>query len=146
MAITTATFQWYDHVSERAGDGGIDWDTNAFQITLHTSLYTFASTHTTNTDLTNEVTGNGYAAINLANVTWIRSGSTTTFNADDPVWTASGGSIVARRYVVRDTTANLLICSGLLDSTNADVTTTDTNTLTFQINASGLFTATLTGA
>lgn len=146
MATTTMTWEWYDHVSERSGDGGIDWDNDTFQVTLHTSAYTFDSTDTASADLTNEVSGNGYAAQNLASVTYNRTGSTTTFDSANPVFTASGGSIVARRFVITDTTNDLLIASGLLDDTPADVTTTDGNTLTLSVAATGWFTKTLTDA
>jgi hypothetical protein len=63
----------------------------------------------------------------------------------DPVWTASGGSIIARFGVLYGSgTLNghvdplLAVC--LLDTTPADVTSTTGNTLTIQINAAGVFT------
>ena len=61
---------------------------------------------------------------------------------DDPadaVWTASGGSITARFAVIYESGGNVL-CYCLLDSTPADVTATDGNTLTVALNASGIFT------
>ena len=67
---------------------------------------------------------------------------TTTVTVDiatDPVWTASGGSIVARFAVIYEVSGNVL-CYCLLDDTPADVTATDTNTLTVAANASGVFT------
>jgi hypothetical protein len=82
------------------------------------------------------VAGNGYARQTLANQTWVRSTNTVTFNADDVVYTASGGSIVARYFVLFDDTPTSpldpLICYGLLDQTPLDVTATDGNTLTVQ--------------
>ena len=62
-----------------------------------------------------------------------------TVDCTDATWTASGGSIVARYAVIYEVGGNVL-CYCLLDSTPADVTVTDTNTLTVTINASGLFT------
>lgn len=142
MATFTATFNWYHHASERIGDGGIDLDNDTFEMLLTTSAHTPADTDTTGAgNITNEVSGNGYARVTLANVTWNRTAGVTTFDFDDPVWTASGGSIVARNWHIRDTTADLLLCYGLLDDTPADVTTTDGNTLTAQISGSGLFTS-----
>jgi hypothetical protein len=67
---------------------------------------------------------------------------TTTVTVDDPldyIWTASGGSIVARFAVIYESGGNVL-CYCLLDSTPADVTATNGNTLTIALNASGIFT------
>src|SRR6188768_1864814 len=77
--------------------------TASFKVTLHTSSYTFAATHQVYADLTNELsTANGYTNTGLAlsSVTFNRSGAVVTFDAADSVWTASGGSIVARRAVI----------------------------------------------
>lgn len=103
-------------------------------------------------DLTNEhANANGYTTGGVAFITetWTNSSGTITFDAADPVWTASGGSIVARFAVVyRNATVNSivkpLLCVCLLDTAPADVTATTGNTLTITINASGLFT--LSGA
>ena len=78
--------------------------------------------------------------------TWTQTSGTLTFNCANGVWNASGGNITARFAVIYDnTTANKdLICYCLLDSTPADVTATDGNSLTIQINASGAFTASQT--
>jgi hypothetical protein len=124
--------------------------TATFKVTLHTSTYTFAATHQVYADLTNELsTANGYTNTGqaLAGVTFNRSGAVTTLDANDTVWTASGGSIVARRAVIRavgtfNSQVDPLVCSILLDTTPADVTTTTGNTLTLQWNVSGIYTVT----
>lgn len=120
-------------------------NTDTFKIGLTTSTYTpSASTHTVLADITNEVTGSGYARQTLGSVTSAQSGGTYTFDFADPVFTATGGSIVARYWFIFDDTVATptkpLVCYGLIDQTPADVTTTDGNTLTFNVNASGLFT------
>lgn len=125
--------------------------TATFKLTLHSSTYTFAATHNVYADLTNELsTANGYTSggATLASITFNRSSNVTTFDAADVVWTASGGSIVARRAVLRavgtfNSLVDPLVCSILLDTTPADVTTTTGNTLTIQWNASGIFTSTV---
>lgn len=122
--------------------------TATFRLTLHSSSYTFAATHSVFADATNELsTANGYTSsgIALSSVSWTQSSGTATFDAADVVWTASGGSIVARRAVLRavgtfNSLVDPLVCSILLDTTPADVTTTTGNTLTIQWNASGIFT------
>ena len=144
-----ASITFYNSFREYMADGTIDLDTDTFKVTLHSSTYTpSATTHTVYADLTNELsTANGYTngGATLGSVTWNRSAGTVTFDAADTVWTASGGSIAARYAVIRkDGTANAivspLVAYILLDTTPADVTATDTNTLTLQWNASGIFT------
>ena len=118
------------------------------KVTLHSSAYTFAATQSVYADLTNELsTAFGYTngGATLAGVSWGQSGGTATFDAKDTMCTASGGSIVSRRAVIRvvgtfNSQVDPLIASILLDTTPADVTTTTGNTLTLQWNASGLFT------
>lgn len=103
-------------------------------------------------DLTNQhAAANGYTTggVALTAITWTRSGGTITFDTSDAVWTASGGSIVARFAVIyKDATVNSIIkpilCVCLLDTAPADVTATTGNTLTIAINAAGVFT--LSGA
>ena len=74
-------------------------------------------------------------------VTLSLSGTTTVTVdlASDPVWTASGGSIVAYFAVVYEVGGRIL-CYCLLDSTPGDVTATTGNTLTVAANAAGVFT------
>lgn len=145
----TASITFYQTFRKWLGDGTFDLDANTFKVTLHTSTYTpNASTHTVYADLTNELsTANGYTngGATLGSVTWTQSGGTITFDAADTTWTASGGSIVARYAVIRasgtlNTRVDPLVAYILLDTTPADVTTTATNTLTLQWNASGIFT------
>jgi hypothetical protein len=76
-------------------------------------------------DLTNEhANGNGYTTGGQAftGETWTKSGSVATFDCDNVVWTASGGSIVARFAVIYcNATVNSivkpLLCVCLLDTT-----------------------------
>lgn len=137
----------YDKAKEHIGDGIIDLDDDSFKVALATSASNAATiTLETFASVTNEVAaGNGYTAGGnpLTSPTWVEASGTVTFDAVDPSWTASGGSIVARfAYIYDDTTtapADALICYSLLDNTPADVTVTDTNTLTLQLSASGIF-------
>lgn len=144
-----ASITFYQSFREYVADGTFDLNSDTFKVSLHTSTYTpSASSHTVYADLTNELsTASGYTngGATLGSVTWNRSGGTVTFDAADTVWTASGGSITARYAVIRKSgTANTrvdpLVAYILLDTTPADVTATDTNTLTLQWNASGIFT------
>lgn len=137
--MAAGTFTLYDGVAEYLGDGTIDLDNDTFNITLHTSSYTPSGAHDAYTDLTNELaTANGYTngGAALTNVTWTRSSGVATFDSDNQVWTASSGPITARYAVIRSATANKLLGYMLLDSTPADLTATDGNTLTVGPHAS----------
>lgn len=146
----------YDLAKKYLADGTHDLDD-----TTNWKLALFLSTSNANTlsvgtaifgDLTNEhAAANGYSAggVALITETWTNSAGTITFTAANPVFTASGGSIVARFAVIyRNATVNTivkpLLCVCLLDVAPADVTATTGNTLTIQMNASGIFT--LSGA
>ncbi len=146
----------YDLFKYRIGNLTLDLtDTTNWKMAL------FLSTSNANTlsvgtnlygDLTNEVANaNGYTTggVAIASQSWTNTSGTITWTCANGVWTAAGGSITARFGVIyKNATVNsivkplALIC--LLDATPADVTATDTNTLTVQINASGL--VTLSGA
>jgi len=90
---------------------------------------------------TNELsTANGYTAggVTLTSVSWTDASGTETFTCANPSWTASGGTITARFAVIYNSTSGDLVCYCLLDSTPADVSVTTGNTLTIQINATGV--------
>jgi hypothetical protein len=131
---------FHDRFKEYMGDSTIDMDGDTFEMRLYTSASNIATTSVGDaTSATNEVSGNGYAADVLA-ATWVRSGANVTFDSDDGVFTASGGSIVARYAAIIDTTTtpDEVVCHTLLDNTPADITVTDGNSLTVQANASGI--------
>lgn len=135
---TVLYHSWKEYMVEGANLGS-----DSFVMGLTTSSYTpSASGHSLLADITNEVSGSGYSRQTLGSVTSSQSGGTYTFDFANPSWTASGGSIVARYWFIFDDTlaSDPLVAYGLLDNTPGDVTTTDGNTLTFQVNASGLFT------
>lgn len=146
----------YDLAKKYLSDGTHDLDdTTNWKVAL------FLSTSNANTlsvgtavygDLTNEhANANGYTTggVAVAGETWVNAAGTITFDLNDATWTASGGNIVARFAVLyRNATVNTivkpLLAVFLLDTTPADVTATNGNPLTIQINASGAFT--LSGA
>src|SRR5688572_13864100 len=109
---------------------------------LFLSSSNLSAASTTYAALTGEhANANGYTTGGIA-VTLTLSG-TTTVTADiqtDPVWTASGGSLVARYAVIYEVGGNILAYC-LLDSAPADITVTTGNPLTVAAHASGLFTA-----
>ena len=147
--MTASTFDFYNEFTEYSMDGTMDLDADTFNLGLYLSTSNAATlTLSGRASLTNQVaTANGYTqpGQSLTSVTWVRSGGTTTFDSADVVWTASGGSITARYAVMDDDTvttpvADPLVGYTLLDTTPADVTATDGNTLTVAPNAAGWFT------
>ncbi len=122
-------------------NGQFDIDTDTWKCALFLSTCNIGAASTTYAGLTNEhANANGYTTGGIA-ITLTLAG-TTTVTVDisvDPVWTASGGSIVARFAVIYEVGGDVL-CYCLLDSTPADVTATTGNTLTVAANASGVFT------
>lgn len=139
MAAGAWTFTNAGRTSLLNGDFDINSDT--WKMALFLSTSNIGAGSTTFAGLTNEhAAANGYTAGGIA-ITLTLAG-TTTVTVDistDPVWTASGGSIVARFAVIYEVGGNVL-CYCLLDSTPADVTATDGNTLTVAAHTSGVFT------
>jgi len=123
-------------------NGTHDLDTNTYLMALFLSTSNIGAASTTYAGVTNEhANANGYTTGGFSLGALTLAG-TTTVTVDDPadaVWTASGGSIVARFAVIYKSGSNVL-CYCLLDSTPADVTATNGNTLTVAPHASGIFT------
>ena len=122
-------------------NGTTDWDTDVLKIALFLSTSNIGAASTTYAGLTGEhAAANGYATGGITVSPGTLAG-TTTVTADittDPVWTASGGSIVARFAVLYESAGDVVFYC-LLDAVPADVTVTTGNTLTIA-TASGIFT------
>jgi len=121
-------------------DGTFDIDSDTWKMALFLSTSDLGAASTTYPATNEHANANGYTtggvsvALTLAGTTTVTVDVTT-----DPVWTASGGSIVARFAAIYEVSGNIL-CYCLLDSTPADVTVTTGNTLTVAAHASGVFT------
>lgn len=95
----------------KLANGTFDLDGHTFNVALTTSAqaitddFAGASADCRYGDLTNEVAaGGGYTTGGqaLASVTWVRSGATVKFDADDSLWTPS--TITAKYAVLYDDT------------------------------------------
>ena len=146
MAVTTTTTALYTKFKQKLGPGLIDLSVGPFEVLLTTSAYAPAldTDEFASTPAANELSGNGYARATIT-PTWSADGSVMRFIVTDPVFTASGGSLVARRWVllmddgVADASSPL-VATGLLDENDLDVTATDGNSLTVDFaNVNGLF-------
>jgi len=139
--MAAGTWIFTDEGRTKLLDGTFNVETDSFKCALFLSTSNIGAASTTYALLTNEhANANGYTTGGIA-VALSLTG-TTTVKADidaDPVWTATGGSIVARFAVIYEVAGNVL-CYCLLDATPADVTVTDGNTLTVAASASGVFT------
>lgn len=121
-------------------NGTFDIDTDTWKMALFLSTSNIGAASTTYAGVTNEhANANGYTTGGISMTLTLAGTTTVTVDGNDPVWTASGGSIVARFAVIYEVSGNVL-CYCLLDSAPADVTVTTGNTLTVQLNASGIFT------
>ena len=153
--MAAGKWKLYEAAKDYLADGTFDLDDNTnWKCALFLSASncnTLGGTNDVYGDLTSEhANANGYTTLGAdITPTWVQGAGTATFDSGDPVWTASGGSITARFAVIyKNATVNaivkplLAVC--LLDTTPADVTATTGNTLTIQMNASGIFT--LSGA
>lgn len=117
-------------------NGQFDFDTDTFKVALFLSTSNIAAASVTYASLTNEhANANGYTTGGIAQaftLTPVGGGANPNvevrFTAN-PVWTASGGSIVARFAVIYEVGGDV-VAFCLLDSSPADVTATTGNTLT----------------
>ena len=148
--MAAGNFKFYHMAKEYLCDATIDLDGDTFDLHLFTSGSDFATaTNSTLAGLSGEVaSGNGYAlAGRQLTPTWATgaSASERRFDASDLVITASGGTIadikgavvVARTGASAEDPANKLLCYASL--TSGQFSLTDTNTLTIQFAAGGLF-------
>ena len=140
MAVTIS---FYDTFIELMGDNTIDMDGDTFKIELH-NAYTFSAAHDERADVSGTAlaTGNGYTnpGQNLASVTWSQTSGTTTGDAADVTWSASGGSIgpATEAIIYSDTSTNdKLVCD--IDFGGSQ-TAGDGTDFKITFNASGIFT------
>lgn len=118
-------------------NGTFDLDSDTFKMALFRSTSNLGASSTTFAGVTDECNTGGYTAGGIT-VTLGLSGTTTvSVTCSDPVWTATGTSLVARFAAVYEVGGNIL-CYCLLDSTPADVTVTVGNNLT--VTTTNLFT------
>ena len=129
-------------------DADMDVEDGTFLCALHLNSGTEPSTAATTwagLSTSQHATANGYTAGGISvDLTLSAAGATITIDiATDPVWAASGGSILARWAVIYKSGGNVL-CYCLLDATDADVEAVNGQTLTVAAHASGVGTLTQT--
>jgi hypothetical protein len=133
----------YNEAKKYLNNGTVDLDTNVLKMQLHKSTSN-ASTFTLSTlaSVTVPATGGGYAAKTLGTVVVTQGASAKQikFDCADVVFSAVGSNTVSIMYAVIGVSGGKAICWSKLSTAVFNVTAG--NTLTVQLNASGIFTIT----
>lgn len=147
--MAAQAWKLYNLAVKKIGNATLSLASTVYRMTLHQSASNFATaTLGVYNSLTSEVTeGNGYSSSGkaLANEAWTVgvSAHQYKFDSDDPIWTATGGTIANIKAAVIAISAaasanrHLLVRASL---TSAQFTLSSGNTLTLQMNSSGIFT------
>lgn len=149
--MAASAWQFYNEAKRRICNNEINLSAGPFRL----ALYTTAASASIGTDTvtiqseianTNECAGGTYNAggLTLAGVSWGvgTSAGQQKFDCTDPIFTASSTNISNVRFalIVKSigTTSGYTLVRAALSTAQFDVTTP--NTLTIQMNASGIFT------
>lgn len=149
--MAAQAWQLYNKAKKKIGNGSINLAATVFRMSLVTSASNFATfTLSTFSQLTGEVAeGVGYSSSGktLTSEVWTAGASAKQykFDVDDVVWTATGGVISAIKGAViwlsaASANGRHLLCFASL--TGSQFNLASGNTLTVQINSSGVFTLT----
>ena len=136
---------WIPVNTAKAGmlNGTYDVHGDTFKMALFLSTSNLTVTSTTYAGVSNEhANANGYLTAGITVDLVVSVIATDDAKADvatDPVWTASGGSIIAKWAAIYKVGGNILVFC-LLESGGANVEATDGNTLTVAAHASGIMT------
>jgi len=148
--MSAQAWQIYNEFKATVGLAQLNLNADAMNVALFLSTSNCANVGLVTAQyatLTHELAnGNGYLTGGFAptGVSYSQSAGTATFTMGTSTWTAAGGNLVFRYAVIYDNTAasKNLICYSLLDTTPADITILNGETLNLSINASGVFTLT----
>ncbi len=119
----------------------VNFETGTFKMALYLSTSDLSTSSTTYAGVSNQhAQANGYTTGGMAVALSLTGTTTVKVDIDtDPVWTANGGSLVAKWAAIYEVGGDI-ICFALLEAGGADVTATDGNTLTVAAHGSGVFT------
>lgn len=144
--MAASAFLFYNEAKKYIGNGTIVLGTAAFKLKLTTSASN-ASTFTLSTfaSVNNEIgTSGGYVANGkaLASMVWTVGASAKQykFDADDLIWTATGGPQTNVKFGVIGLSGGKALCWSKLST--SQFTVTIGNTLTIAFNSAGIFTLT----
>ncbi len=119
----------------------VNFETGTFKTALYLSTSDLSTSSTTYAGVSNQhAQANGYITGGAATALSLTGTTTVKVDIDtDPIWTANGGSIVAKWAAIYEDSGNVL-CYCLLESGGANVEATDGNTLTIAAHTDGIFT------
>jgi hypothetical protein len=126
-------------------NGGFDLNTDGFTIALFLAAAAFDANSTVYSDVNEHAQAFGYVrpGISLGSLDLTGTSTIKVTDATSIVWTANGGSIIAKYAAIYRTAATqTILCHCLLESGGADVTVTTGNTLTITMHTDGIFTLT----
>lgn len=145
--MAAGTWVLYNTAKQRSLDGTLDVNAKQIKIQLVTSTYTPSLAHLslTTTTIASNKAANTNPASGLDTYTTGESSLVATGNnyrwdiSATSVWTATGGSIVAKYAILAEATDNQLVgyCD-LATGTASGVTVTSGNTLTISFPTSGV--------
>lgn len=147
--MSASAWSVYNKAKRKIGAATLSLASTAFRMSLFTSASNFnTATLSTYASLTNEVSeANGYSSSGkaLANENWTVGASAGQYrlDADDPFWSANGGTISNVKGAViwlsgASAGARHLLCRSTLSSSQFSISAG--NRLTIQLNASGIIT------
>ena len=146
--MAAGTFTLFNIAKPKLVDGTLDLNSNTFNVALTTTSQALSATFAGSSgealyaDLTAELsTANGYTAGGqaLSGVSLTRSTGTVTFDAADISWTLTG-SITFRYGVIYAASVTDDPLLGYFEAEEGTSVTPVAGLLTFQWNASGIFT------
>jgi hypothetical protein len=147
--MAAGAFTFYNKAKKKIGNGSINLAATVFRMSLVTSASNFATaTLSTFASLTSEIAdGNGYSTSGkaLTSEVWTVGASAGSYKWDaaDPVWTASGGTIANIKAAVIWLSAasaggRHLVCYSQLSTSQFTLSTG--NTMTVTLNSLGIAT------
>ena len=130
----------YNDGKERIINGDIDLNDDTLKCKLLTTSYTPAATHSTVSNLTNEVTDSDYSVQTITGAAVTETGGTVKFDCND-ISFGSSVTITAKYAVLYSDThaSDALICYVDLNTGGGSVAST-AGSFSIVINASGVFT------
>lgn len=143
--MAASQFAVFHTFKTRLGNKLIDLDTDDIKCALVSSAWTPSLSSNANwADISaNEITGDGYTAggLSVTTLAYTDAAGTSTWDCDDPSWTAGASGISARYCVFYDNTdaSKTLICYSLLDTTPADHSVTTGQIFLITLPTTGIF-------
>lgn len=143
MVDVTASSNLYSSYLLNSFKGGVFTpETDSLKMGLTGVGYTPLKSHTQLSDITEELTGNGYSRQTLANVQIVQDGNWIRMSWDTPEFLAAGGNWSFKRFFIFDDTPvnDPLVAYGTIDVNTTDaLVLVDGKRLRMIVNELGLY-------